>query len=421
MSAPSALTETVELLLAATFSTRQDGRRVSFLFGRPGAPHFQRNLGTEVYFAKVPLLKAALHVRQNGPVYLRNLSIHEVEGALIDVLTENYWLICNDTWLKRWSDAFVGHVSAEAKAALAEALARSDIFAPRAPPTLFPLVPFKVEADFYSEPFFLIKPASLDAKVLRRELHPRDLSPARFPPFPDWQGVRYEPGAWLGVRSPTLSVSKKMRNAILGATALLPHPRERHLFTGRKTFGGHSTLDGGWSTTLGEAHTPALSENLVIGDYDRAWLSILAAKLEDGANESRKHVRALEYYYRAWPLDDVERFPILFMAIDAIFGSAAAATQSVIDAVGPLMGPKYDQTRLRLLLGLRGSVIHGGAPDVYDSSKYVAYYETYAEDPIYDLELIAARCLQQVIFAGTLTSRPHTHADLIKKEWGVDI
>lgn len=166
---------------------------------------------------------------------------------------------------------------------------------------------------------------------------------------------------------------------------------------------------------------PPLAQDIVIGSEDHEWMSILAAKFSDPATKIRKQINALEYYYRAWPLGEVERFPILFMALDAIFGDASQATQAVVDAVGPVMGQAYDSGRLKKLLSLRASVIHGGAPDVYDSSKYFAYYEKYVQDPIYDLELITARCLQSAVFGGTLVSRPHTYADLIKATSGIDI
>jgi hypothetical protein len=85
------------------------------------------------------------------------------------------------------------------------------------------------------------------------------------------------------------------------------------------------------------------------------------------------------------------------------------------------MGAAYDYQRLRLLLGLRASVIHGGAPDVYESTKYATYHERYVADPICDLELITAHCLQVVVFGGTLVARPHTHATLIKQKHGIDV
>lgn len=403
--------QAVELLLAATFNVRQDGRRENFLFGRPEAGVWARNMGTEIFHTKLGLLKAALHVRNCGPAYLRNLSIHELEEKLTHFLIENYWFLANETWARKFACSYAEQVSSDTKAKLTEVLAKSEIFTPRSVPTLFPLVPIRVAINFDSELFFLIQPSALDARRLGKPLQPQDLIPEQFPPISNWQGVRETPGAWLGIRAPTLYTARKLRSAILGAVALLPHPRKRHMFSGRKMFGGHITINEGWSIALGEGHTPPLYEDIVIDTDDHAWLSVLAVKLGNTETDARKHVKALEYYYRAWPLDEVERFPVLFMALDAIFGDASQATQAVVDAVGPVMGPDYDHGRLKLLLSMRASVIHGGAPDVYDTSKYFKYYERYIQDPIYDLELITSRCLQSVIFGGTLVSRQHACGD----------
>lgn len=93
----------------------------------------------------------------------------------------------------------------------------------------------------------------------------------------------------------------------------------------------------------------------------------------------------------------------------------------MIDAVGPVMGDAYDYERLKMLLGLRASVIHGGAPNVYELSDYHRYYVRYEEDATRDLELIVARCLQTVIFGAAMQERPHTYAALIKQHTGRDI
>ena len=53
-------------------------------------------------------------------------------------------------------------------------------------------------------------------------------------------------------------------------------------------------------------------------------------------------------------------------------------------------------------MGVRGDVIHGRAPDVYYSKKYIQYYCKRQADPIRDLELIIARCLRETIFSGDL-------------------
>jgi hypothetical protein len=138
--------------------------------------------------------------------------------------------------------------------------------------------------------------------------------------------------------------------------------------------------------------------DVVLNQDDSVWLTRLYAKLVSPANDDRRHCRALEYFYRAWPLDDPDRFPWLFMALDSIFGDSSAATQAVVDALDKHGASDFPYERLKLLLSLRASVIHGGAPDVCGSEKYHRYYETYGEDPIRDIEDVAARCFRAVIF-----------------------
>ena len=411
----------VELILDATFNFRQKGPEHNFLTGPPQIPKWAHSIVAKLFFSELGLLQTARHLRTCGPAYLLNLSIRELDRMITDFVVANYWLLHSETWGRSSTASFAKQVSIQTKIRLAMELGASHILRPRNVLTLFPLVTVEVATDFDSEVFFLIRPASLNSERLRRPVPANSLLPELFPPIPDWTGVRETPAAWLGIRSPTLSTSKKMRNAILGTIALLPHPRERHLFTGRKMFGGYITLDDGWTIGTGMHHTPPLSQNIVINDKDSTWLSILASKLTEHGPTARKQLNAIEYYYRAWALSEIERFPILFMALDAIFGDAAQATQSVVSAIGPVMGSTYDQQRLKKLMSLRASVIHGGAPDVYDSHKYFAYFEKYLTDPIYDLELIAARCLQSVVFENTLTSRPHTYAELIREKTGVEV
>ena len=375
-------------------------------------------LGAEVYFSQVGLLKAALVVRATGPMYLRSLTVSSVKSRLMDFLKENFYLLASFVWGKEFEGPYAPRVTPEVKALLVEALAKSAIFSARAYPTLFPLVPVVVVQGFVADPFFLIGAETLSPSHLGCA---GDLKPEQFPPFPFWEHRVERPSAWLGVRSPAEPSASKMRNAILGAVALLPHPRERYLFSGREMFGGTaSVMDGKATFAFGEPCTPPMMENIRIEATDHGWLDLLAGKLVDRGELASRHIRALEYYFRAWPLDEAERFPILFMALDAMFSDASQHTQAVADAVGATMGPDYDVPRLKLLLKMRAAVIHGGAPDVYDSRNYVKYYEAYSQDPVFDLELITARCLQQVVFEGKLVMKAHTHARILKERLGVE-
>ena len=347
--------------------------------------------------------------------YLRSMAIGDIQGQLRNFITANYGYLGSETFLRNFECSYSERVLPETKARLADLLAASDIFSPQLHLRLYPLVPILVEEDFHSAQFFLIQPRSLSDDRTGMGIL-ATLSPEGFPPVSDWKGKIERPSSWLGVRSPVIQASNKMKAAILGAVALTPHPRYRHQFSMRSMFGGRCTVDarGGMTTSYGDAHTPGMSEDITIRQADHNWLSILAPKLLSTEETTRRQIRALEYFYRAWPLDASERFPWLFMALDAIFGDSSRATQAVIDAIKQNGETEFAYERLRLLLRLRNSVIHGGAPDVYDSDKYHRYYETYGDDPLFDLEVITARCLRSTVFNGALVEHADPNADLIR-------
>src|ERR1700720_1743115 len=86
----SVCAQAIELILSATFSTRgDDGLEAKFMFGPPGAPSWNRNMGTDIFFRRRALVRAALNVRQRGPAYLRCMSIGSIQNMLTHFITEN--------------------------------------------------------------------------------------------------------------------------------------------------------------------------------------------------------------------------------------------------------------------------------------------------------------------------------------------
>ena len=204
-----------------------------------------------------------------------------------------------------------------------------------------------------------------------------------------------------------------MKASILGAAALTLPGNYRHMFSGRKMFGGVCTINEGSTFSFGEPHTPPLMHDLIVRPRDQGWLEILAGKLNSNTLEDRRHLRALEYFYRAWPLGPSERFPVLCMALDAAYSEASQATQSIVDGVRATLGAHLDAARLRDLMEIRASVIHGGAPDVYDSRKYGKYYQAYSTDPISDLNDVVTGSLRRRIFGSVLYPQDDPNAHLI--------
>jgi hypothetical protein len=411
--------ETAILLLSCMYRNKHaNRRRLSFLFNEPGLPLFIGGRAAEVNFENAQLLQVALYLRKHGASHLRSLSIDAIESRLVNFVKEQYHLVADKIFMNIFDGSYGEHLSEDQIRAFAGTLSNSEFFIEPRLIALFPLVPVKVLKKFDAPSFFLGAPADLLAQVGDVNFA---LTPNSFPPIEEWSGRREVPTAWLGVRAPTLHAARQVRAAVLGAVALLPHHMERYTFSGRKIFGGHVIFEERWSLSFGDPHTPPLMTDLMIGADDQSWLAELARKLASPVNVDRKHLRALEYYYRAWAQDPAERVPTLFAAIDAIFGDASKATQAVVDAVGPQMGPAYTKDRIRLMLGLRASVIHGGAPNIYESSKYEDYYLKYGADAVSDLELIVARCLQQVVFPELLAERQYTHSDLIRHKTGQEL
>ena len=402
----------VERLVASLYP-RAEQLLSSFMYGRPGAPHWERRLGTEIYINRKEYLDAVLFIRRHGSAYLRAISIGDLRSMVTEFVTENFWYIGGRNFLSRSTVSYGTTMDASDKIALAEALAASPMFHPGVELTLYPLIPIQIMMPFDGEHFVLAAPDQFSHSHVPPGARPT-FDPSLFPPFVDWDGVRRPVSSWLGVRSPLRLLSDKMASAILGAVALTPLPRKRHQFSGRQVFGGKCTVAARVTTQPGgEAHTPPMMDDIVLTAADHPWLTKLDTLLGADDRVSRSQLRALEYFYRAWFLDPRERFAPMCMALDALLAVDRGHTAAAIKFVKSVVEPSVDEARLRLLMRVRGAVIHGAAPDVYDSENYEQYWREYGTDPIRDLELLVAKGLRVSLFGDDLSYHADIHAATI--------
>src|SRR6185437_13510892 len=334
MTADPVFRQTIDLVLSAIYLTKGDDRLLhSFLFGPPNEPAWNRRLGIEIFYDRPKLLKATLYLRQQGGAYLKEMSVGDVWKLITNFIQENFWYLSNDVFFKEFDDPFSERVSEKAKNDLANALAVSNLFRKNEVLVLYPLVPIRVSENFDTKTFFLIEPLSLDKARLPVGVPEKEILAGQFPPLADWTGKKWHPNSWLGIRSPTEQLADKKKSVILGAVALLPHPRYRYMFSGRQMIGGRCILNDAATCSFEGAHTPPLMEDIVIGGSDCRWLELLGAKLNSNDDAIQKEARALECYYRAWPLDPSHRCPLLFTALDALFGDPERATQALIESI----------------------------------------------------------------------------------------
>jgi hypothetical protein len=144
--------------------------------------------------------------------------------------TENFWCLLQETFGVNFACSFGEYVSPAPKAQLTAAIAASEIFNARDVLTVYPLVPVRVRDDLDAGMYFLIAPASLVEK-LPSNIPSEATDVATFPPVKQRRVVKQSPTSWLGVRAPTLHAARKVKAAVLGALALVPHRYERQTRT----------------------------------------------------------------------------------------------------------------------------------------------------------------------------------------------
>lgn len=114
-------------------------------------------------------------------------------------------------------------------------------------------------------------------------------------------------------------------------------------------------------------------------------------------------------------MDESDRCFLLFMALNAIFGQGKGGF-----AVGMKTGVKetlsedLPEKRLDALLGIRNTMLHGGAPDLFASSNYLEYAQNYSTDPSTDIQLLVAKCLRKHIFGDQFRPQDNPDAEIMQ-------
>ena len=413
---PDDLYKAVALRLLGGLYASGDHVLTSFLFGPPELPSQFKRLGVDVYVREADFLRAVLFLRSNGAPYLRDISYAAVRSMATKVVSDNYWAFSGGVRKLMPDVPFSEQVSKQGLTHFANAIRFSALFDPKPELTLYPLVTVRVHAAFQSEHLFFTSSEALKEAVATTGFHRPDLLPAQFPPVPRMSSRPLRTTDWLGISAPVPLVARKKAFTILGAVALTPVSRERYLQAGRTVHGGYCTLtkDGYSVSSSEEAITPRISSDIELTEADHQWLEVLSRMFDQSDLVSKSRLRALEYFYRGWFNDPRERFPVLCMALDSLVLAQQNFTKQAIQFIRKTIEEPVDDQRLRALLRLRGAVIHGSAPDVYESQAYEGYYSAYGADPINDLDLILVHCMRKIIFAGVFTPHSDPHAEIVK-------
>lgn len=404
-------------MLSFTFNcSSKKGRSVSFMFGRIGAPAYDKRFGTELHFDPNLLLDAAFYARENGAKYLRRVPISKIESLLTSFITENYYCLTEGEIFHDFENSYEEYLSDRSKEAFCALLYKSSIFNEVVSLYTFPIQTVDVLSDYYSESFSIVKPDSLLNVKTTVDLSIFDIKPSLYPPSERSTNRHYPFKSWLCVNAASIYEANKMKAAILSCLSLKYKDSIRRQFNQVDHMGGHCCFsDDEMSFQFGVAHTPSVLQSLKLNGADHECLNILSGLFLSRTDTDFRKLRALEYFYRSWFLEESERFPFLFMSLESMFGDGRNANQSVLNGLFSLFGDTLDLQRVRLMAELRGSIVHGGAPEIYDSRKYAKYYKKFSVCPSKDLDLLVAESIRVFVFFEKLCRQQDENHEVIEQ------
>lgn len=179
-----------------------------------------------IFLDTAALSDVAYCVRLVGPRYLTALSISQVTSLLRDIVRENYWRAERD-----WPANKGGHLILED--ADIDPVCNCFLQKIVSPPIirfLFPLTSLKVDRAYKFNTWSLLPPSELTRSLSGIARLDR-LKTDQMPMFCD-EGVRGLPvNCWLSISSPAKEHAQKLKRIVLGAIALSPLRRDRHLFS----------------------------------------------------------------------------------------------------------------------------------------------------------------------------------------------
>ena len=415
MAKNTAEKQLAEKILHSMYHPNGRGKSHSFMFGKPDCPHWEKRSGTELYYDQDKLLEASFFLRENGASYLKRIPIRIIESKLTNIVSESYGIWSNETYFKKFECSYFEFVSEASVLSFAQTLAHSELFKPDDILVVFPIQIVSVDNEFNSEHFHLIQPKSLLSIKQPVDVSQFDVCPEKFPPSVRLSNRFYDFKSWLCITAPNIESAQKKKAAILGALSLKYKSHLRHQFNMVKLVGGYCSFGKSMSNTIGKPHTPSIHQPLTITDNDFPFLNKLNNLFSSDSREEFRKIRALEYFYRAWFLDESERFPFLFMSLESLYGDGVNASQSIVYGVKESVGTEISEARLKILIGLRASIVHGGAPEIYDSKKYAQYYKKYKVCPSKDLNILVAACINKSVFENKVFAQSDKYQATIDK------
>lgn len=393
----------VDLILDAIYSTGEKHQLLSeFGIREPDSPIWSSTLGTSIYVRNEKTYsKAIFYIRQNGVPYLSELPVSELKRQVTQFLTENFWYIKDGEFSRNPNLSYNLQIPFNAKLQLARALMISPLFQTTHIIFLYPFNSISTENNLRLESFFIVNSSNLSSKDLN--ISNDDFKQFNFNYYPsiiDNQINQKRISTWIGIHAPTEKISQRMLYALLGAISLFEDSKKRYCFNGEPKDSGCAYFPNDYQYTYKETADllPSLYFKLKIGNDLSTHLKDISNFMSSMSKESERSILALTNFYKSWFEDEAGQYRTLCTCIESLIEDTSTKSSQKFKNLCLQYSNKFDNNQIRHLLNIRGSIVHGKAPHLSDSSYYDSYFETYLSEPLADLLNIVEIVLKGHIF-----------------------
>jgi hypothetical protein len=395
--------EAVDLLLDAIYSTGERHQLLSeFGIHEPNSPIWSNTIGTSIYIRnEKTYLKAVFYIKQNGVPYLSELPISKLKSQVTQFLIENFWYIRDGEFSRNPNLSYKLQIPCNAKLQLAKALLTSPLFKATQKIFLYPFNSIHTESNLRLQNFFIVNSSNLSLEDLNiSSSYSQQFNFNYYPSLIDNQINQKRISTWIGIYAPTEEISQRILYALLGVISLFEDSEKRYCFNGEPKDSGCSYFPDDYQYTCKETVDllPSLYFKLKIGNELSIHLNNISNFMSSINNESERYILALTNFYKSWFEQEAGQYRTLCTCIESLIEDTRTKSSQKFKNLCLQYSNKFDSNQLSHLLNIRGSIVHGKAPHLSDSSYYDSYLETYLSEPLTDLLNIVEIVLKSHIF-----------------------
>lgn len=376
--------------LLANFTIKNPEEKISFLYS---------GIGTTIYIRDdKSYLKAIVYIKKNGLSYLDELSIFEVRKLVTNFVIRNFWYIKDGELSRNHSISYRDQISDLPKINFAKALLKSDLFSVSNIIYLYPFNSIISKVKLKGSNFFILDAKDISLSDTSFENLKANIDFSKYPCLIDERRNSRLIRTWIGIKAPNEKTAAKILSSILGTLALFESSKKRYIFSGITPDTGCCYFsENSYTFRETEPNLPSLYYNLQVEHHLLGILNELDEVILNKIQGSKK-ISSLINFYKSWFEKDGERYRTLFSSVDSLLETKSNHSRVFTDFVINHTNNQFDNDRIRLLLSIRGDVVHGKSPNLYECRDYELYVEKYLSDPLHDIQDIVEICLKNFIF-----------------------